>query len=69
MEGTTFEHDDPELLKAAREEEIKTLQRKAEKYDELYNKIAKFYDDDWYEGESEGLGEIGLIAASHYGFI
>lgn len=25
MEGTTFEHDDPELLKAAREEKIRDL--------------------------------------------
>ena len=52
------------------EEEIEQMRIKAEKWDVLEAKIAKFYEDENGEVEDEGdLISIGEVAASAFGFI
>ena len=52
------------------EEEIEQMRIKAEKWDVLEAKIAKFYEDENGEVEDEGdLISIGEVAASAFGFL
>lgn len=45
------------------------IQKKADKWDKLDEKIGKFYEDD-SEDENEGdLGDIGELAASAFGYL